>query len=63
MLSDERQIARNIVEQLATYATGARVYFSDRQAIEMILDRIEPNAYGMRDMIQQIVQSDMFLNK
>ncbi len=39
LLKDQRQIARNLVQQLVTYATGAPVRFGDRAGIERILDR------------------------
>jgi hypothetical protein len=63
LLIDERQIASNLVEQLTTYATGAQVYFSDRYAMESILNQAQPEDYGLRALIHGIVQSDMFRNK
>ena len=39
LIEDESLIARNLVRQLTTYATGAPVRFSDRPAIERILER------------------------
>ncbi len=63
MLSDERLIARNLVSQLTTYATGSKIYFSDRSSIEKILDRCQQNGYAVRDLIHEIVLSDMFLHK
>lgn len=63
LLADERSIARNLAQQLSTYATGAPVRFSDRAAIEAILDRASAHAYGVRSIIHEIVQSELFLNK
>ena len=59
---DDVIIARNLASQLVTYATGAPVRFSDREAIEDILQSAKPD-YGTRSLIHQIVQSDLFRNK
>jgi hypothetical protein len=63
LLADERAIARNLVKQLVVYATGAPVRFSDRAAVEKILDRTAPRGYGVRSLIHAIVQSDLLLSK
>jgi hypothetical protein len=63
LLADERAIARNLAKQLVVYATGAPVRFTDRPALEKILDQAAPRGYGVRSLIHAIVQSDLFLNK
>ena len=63
LLSDERALARNVASQLAIYATGAPISFSDREAIEQILDQTAANSWGVRSIIHSIAQSDLFLNK
>ena len=63
LLSDEQQLARNLVEQLAIYATGASIRFSDRQHIEDIIRNSRPKTYGVRTLIHELVKSDLFLNK
>jgi hypothetical protein len=63
ILSDERQVARNLVDQLVVYATGASVRFGDRPEVESILDAAQKSQYGVRDLIHQLVQSELFLNK
>jgi hypothetical protein len=63
LLADERQIARNLLRQLAVYGTGAANQFSDREQIEHILDLAKPGNYGVRSLILGIVQSDLFRNK
>jgi hypothetical protein len=60
---EERTVARNLVSQLATYATGAPIGFSDRKQMEAILERTRPSGYRLRDMLQAIVSSDLFLYK
>jgi hypothetical protein len=63
LLTEEEQLARNLVEQLVVYATGAPIQFSDRPQIAKILAHSRKQGYGVRTLIHEIVQSDMFLNK
>ncbi len=63
LLADERGIARNLVEKLVTYATGAPPRFSDRVEIEAVLDRTAAANYPVRSLIEEIVVSQMFRNK
>ncbi|MDX1929724.1 MAG: DUF1592 domain-containing protein [Pirellulaceae bacterium] len=63
LLEDERAIARNIACQLAIYATGAPISFSDRASIEQILELTEAKRWGVRSIIHATVQSEIFLSK
>jgi hypothetical protein len=63
LLQDEKLIARNLARQLVIYATGAPVRFSDRAAIEGILERAGVRDYGVRTLVDEIVQSELFLQK
>ena len=63
LLRDQDQLARNMVHQLAIYASGAPIRFSDRPAIDAILEHSRKDGYGLRTMIHEIVQSELFLNK
>jgi hypothetical protein len=63
LLSDEEQLARNLVQQLAIYATGAPIRFSDRRQIEVILKKSEPSDYCVRTLIHELVKNELFLNK
>ncbi len=60
---DDRPIARNLARQLTVFATGAPVRFSDREAIEAILDATKDGHYGVRGLVHAIIQSDLFRNK
>lgn len=62
LLKNERQIARNLVNQLATYATGATPGFAGRAEVERILTAAGPG-YGVASLVQQIVESPLFLQK
>jgi hypothetical protein len=63
LLTDPEQLARNLAEQLTIYATGAPIRFSDRPEIAKILAQNRAEGYGVRSLIHEIVESDMFLNK
>jgi len=63
LLDDQRQLARNLVGQLATFATGAPVRFGDRDQVERILDRAEPSGYPVATLIDELVRSDLFRHK
>ena len=63
LLADRRAIARNVVGQLVTYATGAPIGFADRADVERVLDKTESNQYGIRSLIHEIVQSPLFQTK
>ncbi|HZR17128.1 MAG TPA: DUF1592 domain-containing protein [Verrucomicrobiae bacterium] len=63
LLKDDEQLARNLARQLVVYATGAPIQFSDRPQIAKILAHTRSNGYGVRSLIHEIVQSDLFLNK
>jgi len=63
LLQDQEQLARNLVRQMSIYATGAPIRFSDRPAIAKILAQSRPDGYGVRTLVHQLVESDLFLNK
>jgi len=63
LLNDERQIARNMVQQFVVYATGAPVSFSDRAEVERILNAAQADHYGIRTLLHQVVQSKLFTSK
>ena len=63
LLQDEKQVARNLARQLSVYATGAPVRFADRAEIEHVLERASSSHYGVRSLILEVVQSELFLRK
>jgi len=63
LLADERKIAENLVRQLVVFATGAPVRFGDRRAVDRILDLASAKEYGVRTLIHNLVQSELFRNK
>lgn len=63
LLQDKRLLARNLAQQLAIYATGAPIHFSDRQTIDQIVDATAHSDHGARDIIHELVKSRLFLYK
>ncbi len=63
LLEVEPQVARNLAGQFIVFATGAPVRFSDRALVEQILQRTAKGGHGVRSLIHEIVQSELFLNK
>lgn len=63
LLQDKDQIARNLTEQLFVFATGHKMEFADRDALEKIVAALPSKHYGFRALIHEVVQSDLFRNK
>ena len=63
LLADEPLIARALAKQLVTYATGQPVRFSERAQLDAILSRAGARAYGVRSLVHEIIQSDLFQTK
>ena len=63
LLEDEPQLARNLVEKLTTFATGAPVQFADRRDVETIVASLKDKKYGLRSLVHEVVESRMFLSK
>jgi Protein of unknown function (DUF1592)/Protein of unknown function (DUF1588)/Protein of unknown function (DUF1585)/Protein of unknown function (DUF1587)/Protein of unknown function (DUF1595)/Planctomycete cytochrome C len=63
LLEDPHRIARTLADKLLTYATGAPVQFADRSEMDAIVSRIAARGYGMRSLINEIVNSRPFLTK
>ncbi len=63
LLGSEPELARNLAKQLATYATGAPVRFSDRAALDKIVSETAAKNHGVRAIVHAIVQSELFRSK
>jgi hypothetical protein len=63
LLEDKDQLARNLTEKLLIYATGADIQFADREVVERIVADSRSKGYGLRELIHQVVQSRVFLEK
>ena len=56
-------LAANIVRQFLMYGTGAEIHYSDRRGIDRIVAETRWSNYGLRSLIDAIVQSELFLTK
>jgi hypothetical protein len=63
LLKDEAAVARNLVRQLTVFATGAPVGFTDRPDVEAILGRARAREFGVRTLIEELIQSQLFQTK
>jgi mono/diheme cytochrome c family protein len=61
--TEEDVVVRNLINQLILYSTGAPVRFSDRPVVDKIMASAKAKDYGLRTIIHEIVQSELFLNK
>jgi len=56
-------LAANMVRQFLMYGTGSGIHYSDRREIDRIVAQIRSGNYGIRSLIDAIVQSELFLTK
>lgn len=63
LLQDREQVARNLVQMLVTYATGAAPEFPDREVVEDILKQTASTNHGLRSLVHAVTQSRLFLEK
>jgi hypothetical protein len=60
LLADPEAVVRGFVEKLIVYATGARLQFADRAAVDDIVERARKRGFGIRTLIHEVVQSELF---
>jgi hypothetical protein len=63
LLTQTDRIARATVKSLVAYGTGATVEFADRPAVEQIVKNAETKNYGLRTLVHEVVQSELFRTK
>lgn len=63
LLEDKDQIARNVIQKLMIFGTGAEIQFADREVVEQILEKSRKTQFGLRTILHEIVGSRVFLNK
>lgn len=64
LLNGEMKIvSRNLANQLVLYATGAPVSFGDRTMVEELLERAGGPNPNLNELLHQVIQSPLFLNK
>lgn len=63
LAKNDVQLARNLAKQLLIYSTGTPLRFADRDMMDAILKRAKPKNYGVRTLVHEIVQSQLFRTK
>lgn len=63
LLKDKDRIARALTTKLVTYATGAAPTATDKRAVDEIVKRCRDKGYGLRAMVHEVVQSELFREK
>jgi hypothetical protein len=56
-------LARNVVEKMVVYGTGASITFADRVEVDRIVQANQENQYGLRSLLKSVVSSPLFLSK
>ena len=56
----ESLLMKNLAKQLTIYSTGRDLAFGDRQPIATIVDRTQKNGGGIRRLIHEVVESELF---
>jgi mono/diheme cytochrome c family protein len=63
LAADEQALAKALATKLLTFGTGREMSFSDRAGIDRIVNETAKSGYGVRDLIRQVVASEIFRNK
>ena len=63
LISDGDRVARCLAEKLLIYATGAGIDPADGAAVTEIVDRNAGHDYGLRSLVHEVVQSELFRSK
>jgi len=63
ILAKPEKVAACVAEKLVTYGTGAKPRFVDRDVIEEIAEQSKDSDFGFRTIVENVVCSDLFLNK
>ena len=56
-------LARSLVRKLATFATGESVEAGDELVVDAILRKAAASGFGVRTLIHEVVQSELFTQK
>ena len=63
LLDDPAPVVRTVAEKLLIYATGSPLRPADRAAVDELLRRVHARNDGLRTLVHELVQSELFLNK
>jgi len=60
LTEDATPLLSNLARQLAVYATGREILFSDREQIAAIVSQTQASGGGVRTLIKQLAESPLF---
>jgi hypothetical protein len=63
LVSRPELLARNLARKLITFATSVSSEASDELVIDHILERSKPSGYGIKSLLHEVVQSEVFNQK
>lgn len=63
LLEDQDQLARSLASKLVEYGTGAAPTTADQPAIDEIVANARMDNYGLRSLVHEVVQSNLFQRK
>ena len=63
LVERKAQFARMLTERLLTYACGRRMEALDRPAIDLIAAATKKDNYPLRDLLEEVVTSPIFISK
>lgn len=63
ILSQPTRFTRTLAEKLAVYGTGRGMGFSDRKELDRITTSVAAKGNGFRDLVHEVVQSEIFNRK
>jgi mono/diheme cytochrome c family protein len=63
LLADKDRVVTCVAEKLLVYATGAPIDAADRPAVSAIVQRVAARGDGLRSLVHEVVQSDLFRSK
>ncbi len=60
LIADDSRLLKNLAERLMVYGTGRGLAFGDRDQIERIVSQTRDHGGGIRTLIHELVQSNLF---
>jgi len=63
ILKDMTHFNRNFISKLMTYASGRTMKATDRTVIDAIVEKSISQKFGLRDLILEVVSSQIFIHK
>ena len=63
LLERKELVIRCLANKMLTYATGRQLEAADRGEVDRILDKLSKKENRLRDLVNLVVQSELFLSK